>query len=173
MKNALEALKAIYDNLPMILAIIAVGGGIAIRIRKFLKMTKEEKAKLLKEQSDKIVELVKTQLLALVSEAESKWGGGTGKIKKSDVWKELLAQCSKVTDYIESGLIDKQLIDGLIDEAVTEMQKMIDTNQKAKEAIVGVPELKLEEGEPELQPEQGKPQEQSEPEEQDKEGDVQ
>lgn len=170
MKNALEVLKAIYDNLPMILAIIAVGGGIAIRIRKFLKMTKEEKAKLLKEQSDKIVELVKTQLLALVSEAESKWGGGTGKIKKSDVWRELLAQCSKVTDYIESGLIDKRLIDGLIDEAVTEMQKMIDTNQKAKEAIVGVPELKLEEGE--SQPEQGQPQKQTEPEEQDKEGDA-
>lgn len=136
MKNALEALKWIYDNLPMILAIIAVGGGIALRIRKFMKMSKEEKTQLLQQQSEKIVELVKTQLLALVSEAEGKWGGGTGRIKKSDVWKGLLAQCSKVTDYIESGLIDKKLIDDLIDEAVTEMQKMMDTNKKAAAAIV-------------------------------------
>lgn len=161
MKNALEVLKAVYDNLPMILAIIAVGGGIALRIRRFLMMTKEEKAKMLKEQSDKIVELVKTQLLALVSEAESRWGGGTGKIKKSDVWKALLAQYSKVTDYIETGLIDKQLIDDLIDETVTEMQKMIDTNHKAKEAIVGAELMALE---AELKQEL--------PEEQDKEGDA-
>lgn len=139
MKGILNTLNMIYENLPTLLAIGAVGAGIALRVRKFIRMAKKEKAALLKEQSEKIVELVKTQLLAMVSKAEIKWGGGTGKIKKSEVWEQLLAQCGKVTDYIELGLIDKQLIDDLIDEAVEGMQHIIDTN-KAAAAIVKEPE---------------------------------
>lgn len=140
MKGVLNVLNAVYENLPMLLAIGAVGTGIALRIRRFMRMEKEEKAALLKEQSEKIVELVKAQLLALVSKAESKWGGGTGKIKKSEVWEQLLAQCGKVADYIELGLIDKQLVDDLIDEAVEGMQHIIDTNKAAAAAIAKEPE---------------------------------
>lgn len=140
MKGILNTLNMVYENLPMLLAIGAVGAGIALRIRRFLRMAKEEKAALLKEQSEKIVELVKAQLLALVSKAESKWGGGTGKIKKSEVWEQLLAQCGKVADYIELGLIDKQLVDELIDEAVEGMQHIIDTNKAAAAAITKEPE---------------------------------
>ena len=140
MKGILNTLNMVYENLPMLLAIGAVGSGIVLRIRRFLRMAKEEKAELLKEQSEKIVELVKAQLLALVSKAESKWGGGTGKIKKSEVWEQLLAQCGKVADYIELGLIDKQLVDDLIDEAVEGMQHIIDTNKAAAAAIVKEPE---------------------------------
>lgn len=140
MKGILNTLNMVYENLPMLLAIGAVGAGIALRIRRFLRMAKEEKAALLKEQSEKIVELVKAQLLALVSKAENKWGGGTGKIKKSEVWEQLLAQCGKVADYIELGLIDKQLVDELIDEAVEGMQHIIDTNKAAAAAITKEPE---------------------------------
>lgn len=140
MKGVLNVLNAVYENLPMLLAIGAVGTGIALRIRRFMRMEKEEKAALLKEQSEKIVELVKAQLLALVSKAESKWGGGTGKIKKSEVWEQLLAQCGKVADYIELGLIDKQLVDDLIDEAVEGMQHIIDTNKAAAAVITKEPE---------------------------------
>lgn len=140
MKGILNTLNMIYENLPTLLAIGAVGTGIVLRVRKFIRMAKEEKAALLKEQSEKIVELVKTQLLAMVSKAESKWGGGTGKIKKSEVWEQLLAQYGKVTDYIEQGLIDKQRIDDLIDEAVEGMQHIIDTNKAAAAAIVKEPE---------------------------------
>lgn len=136
MKGILDALNMIYQNLPTLLAIVAVGAGIVLRIRKFVRMTKEEKAELLKAQSEKIVELVKAQLLVLVSKAESKWGGGTGKIKKSEVWEQLLVQCGKVTEYIEQGLIDKQLIDDLIEEAVEAMQQIIDTNRAAAAAIM-------------------------------------
>lgn len=140
MKGVLNVLNAVYENLPMLLAIGAVGTGIVLRIRRFVRMGKEEKVALLKEQSEKIVELVKAQLLALVSKAESKWGGGTGKIKKSEVWEQLLAQCGKVADYIELGLIDKKLVDDLIDEAVEGMQHIIDTNKAAAAAIAKEPE---------------------------------
>lgn len=143
MKNALAVLNAIYENLPMILAITAAIWGIALRVKRFLRMTKEEKEAMLKEQAEKIVELVKKQLLAMVSKAESKWGGQTGKIKKSEVWEQILEKCGKLTEYIEMGLIDKQLVDDLIEEAVKEMQHIIDTNNAAKQAITGV-ELAVE-----------------------------
>lgn len=70
MKGILNTLNMIYENLPMLLAIGAAGAGIALRVRKFMRMAKEEKAALLKAQSEKIVELVKTQLLAMVSKAK-------------------------------------------------------------------------------------------------------
>lgn len=37
MKNAALILKTIYDNLPMILTIIAIVAGIGIKVRNFLK----------------------------------------------------------------------------------------------------------------------------------------
>lgn len=42
MKNAALILKTIYDNLPMILTIIAIAAGIGIKVRNFLKQSKED-----------------------------------------------------------------------------------------------------------------------------------
>ena len=39
MKNAALILKTIYDNLPMILTIIAIVAGIGIKVRNFLKQS--------------------------------------------------------------------------------------------------------------------------------------
>lgn len=58
MKNAALILKTIYDNLPMILTIIAIVAGIGIKVRNFLKQSKEDQKKQLQEQADKVVELV-------------------------------------------------------------------------------------------------------------------
>ena len=144
MNSILMTLKWIYENLPLLLAIGATGIGIGLRIRKFIRMSKEEKEQMLKEQSEKIVELVQKQLLSMVSSAEEKWGDGTGVIKNSEVWEMLLKQYGKVADYIEMGLIDKQLIDDLIDEAVEKMQHIIDTNKAAAAVIKKQPELQKE-----------------------------
>lgn len=144
MTKAVEVLGAVYENLPAILAMAAIIFGIAIRVKRFIRMTEEEKKKLLKEQSDKIVELVGEQLLSMVSKAESKWGSQTGKIKKSEVWENLLAQYGKLTEYIEKGLVDKQLVDEMIDEAVKQMQHIIETNTAAKTAIIGTAEAVME-----------------------------
>ena len=53
MKNAALILKTIYDNLPMILTIIAIVAGIGIKVRNFLKQSKEDQKKQLQEQADK------------------------------------------------------------------------------------------------------------------------
>lgn len=135
MKNAALILKAIYDNIPMILTIIAIAAGIGIKVRNFLKQSKEDKMKQLQEQADKVVELVKESLLSIVSKAEKEWGSGTGTIKKSWVWEQLQAQQQKLTEYISEGLIDKDMVDDLIEAAVEELNTILKKNQKAAEAV--------------------------------------
>lgn len=135
MKNFLVALQAIYENLPMILTIIAVIIGIGIRVKRFLRMSAEQKKALLKEQADKIVELIRQQMLSLVTKAEKEWGGGTGKVKKSWVWEQLAQQYSMLMKYIESGLIDRAVIDKLIEDAVAELEHLRETNANVAAAV--------------------------------------
>ena len=135
MKNAALILKTIYDNLPMILTIIAIAAGIGIKVRNFLKQSKEDKKKQLQEQADKVVELVEKSLLSIVSKAEKEWGSGTGTIKKSWVWEQIQAQQQKLTEYISAGLISKDMIDDLIETAVDELNELKKKNQKAAEAV--------------------------------------
>lgn len=135
MKNFLVALQAIYENLPMILTIIAVIIGIGIRVKRFLRMSAEQKKVLLKEQADKIVELIRQQMLSLVTKAEKEWGGGTGKVKKSWVWEQLAQQYSMLMKYIESGLIDRDVIDKLIEDAVAELGHLRETNANVAAAV--------------------------------------
>ena len=135
MKNAALILKTIYDNLPMILTIIAIAAGIGIKVRNFLKQSKEDKKKQLQEQADKVVELVEKSLLSIVSKAEKEWGSGTGTIKKSWVLEQIQAQQQKLTEYISAGLISKDMIDDLIETAVGELNELKKKNQKAAEAV--------------------------------------
>lgn len=135
MKNAALILKTIYDNLPTILTIIVIAAGIGIKVRNFLKQSKEDQKKQLQEQADKVVELVKKSLLSIVSKAEKEWGSGTGTIKKSWVWEQIQAQQQKLTEYISAGLISKDMIDDLIETAVDELNELKKKNQKAAEAV--------------------------------------
>lgn len=134
-KNIIAGLKTIYENLPAILTIIAIIFGIIMETKKFLRQTKEEQQKQLKEQADKVIQLVKESLLSVVSKAEKEWGGGTGTIKKSWVWEQLQIQQAKLTEFISSGVISKELIDELIETAVDELNDLIKKNQRAAEAV--------------------------------------
>lgn len=140
MNNAALILKTIYDNLPMILTIIAIVAGIGIKVRNFLKQSKEDQKKQLQEQADKVVELVEKSLLSIVSKAEKEWGSGTGTIKKSWVWEQIQAQQQKLTEYISAGLISKDMIDDLIETAVDELNELKKKNQKAAEAVTPLEE---------------------------------
>ena len=134
-KNIIAGLKTIYENLPAILTIIAIIFGIIMETKKFLRQTKEEQQKQLKEQADKVIQLVKESLLSVVSKAEKEWGSGTGTIKKSWVWEQLQIQQAKLTEFISSGVISKELIDELIETAVDELNDLIKKNQRAAEAV--------------------------------------
>ena len=144
MKNFMAFLTAVYNNLPLILTIIAILFGIGVKVRNFLMQSSEEKKAQLKEQADKVVELVKEGLLSLVSKAEKEWGSGTGVIKKAWVWVQLQAQYDKLTDYITSGLIDQKVIDDLIETAVDELNELLKKNDKVVKAVEAVPTVVVE-----------------------------
>lgn len=135
MTNVLKVLQFIYDNLPMLLAIGAVGIGIAVKIKQFMKLSKEEKEAQLKAQGEQIVELLKKQLLAVVTKAEKEWGGGTGTIKKAWVWEQLTIQYNRLMEFIESGIIDKEVVDDLIEAAVDELNEQLTKNTKVAAAV--------------------------------------
>lgn len=140
MKNILTVVQAVYENLPIILAIIVAIIGIALRVKRFLRLTKEQKKEMLQQQADKVMELIKQQLLSIVTKAEKEWGGGTGKIKKSWVWEQLAAQYASLMQYVESGLIHKDTIDALIEEAVAELEHLRNTNDKVAAVVEPTPE---------------------------------
>lgn len=135
MTDVLKTLQFIYDNLPMLLAIGAVSIGIAVKIKQFMKLSKEEKEAQLKAQGEQIVELLKKQLLAVVTKAEKEWGGGTGTIKKAWVWEQLTIQYNRLMEFIESGIIDKELVDDLIETAVDELNEQLTKNTKVAAAV--------------------------------------
>lgn len=135
MTNVLKVLQFIYDNLPMLLAIGAVSIGIAVKIKQFMKLSKEEKEAQLKAQGEQIVALLKKQLLAVVTKAEKEWGGGTGTIKKAWVWEQLTIQYNRLMEFIEGGIIDKELVDDLIEAAVDELNEQLTKNTKVAEAV--------------------------------------
>ena len=135
MTNVLKVLQFIHDNLPMLLAIGAVSIGIAVKIKQFMKLSKEEKEAQLKAQGEQIVALLKKQLLAVVTKAEKEWGGGTGTIKKAWVWEQLTIQYNRLMEFIESGIIDKELVDDLIEAAVDELNEQLTKNTKVAEAV--------------------------------------
>ena len=142
MTNVLKVLQFIYENLPMLLAIGAVSIGIAVRIKQFMKLSKEEKEAQLKEQGEQIVALLKKQLLAVVTKAEKEWGGGTGTIKKAWVWEQLTIQYNRLMEFIEGGIIDKELIDDLIEDAVDELNEQLTKNTKVAAAVGQETEMK-------------------------------
>ena len=135
MTNVLKVLQFIYDNLPMLLAIGAVSIGIAVKIKQFMKLSKEEKEAQLKAQGEQIVALLEKQLLAVVTKAEKEWGGGTGTIKKAWVWEQLTIQYNRMMEFIESGIIDKELVDDLIEAAVDELNEQLTKNTKVAAAV--------------------------------------
>lgn len=142
MTNVLKVLQFIYENLPMLLAIGAVSIGIAVRIKQFMKLSKEEKEAQLKEQGEQIVALLKKQLLAVVTKAEKEWGGGTGTIKKAWVWEQLIIQYNRLMEFIEGGIIDKELVDDLIEDAVDELNEQLTKNTKVAAAVGQETEMK-------------------------------
>lgn len=142
MTNVLKVLQFIYENLPMLLAIGAVSIGIAVRIKQFMKLSKEEKEAQLKEQGEQIVALLKKQLLAVVTKAEKEWGGGTGTIKKAWVWEQLTIQYNRLMEFIEGGIIDEELVDDLIEDAVDELNEQLTKNTKVAAAVGQETEMK-------------------------------
>lgn len=128
MEIATKIISALCEAVPVIVALVALVAGVAARVKSFMALDAERKKEVFQEQADKVVDLIKSQLLSIVTKAEKEWGGGTGKIKKSWVWEQLAAQYTSLIQYVETGYISQTMIDALIEDAVSELEHLRETN---------------------------------------------
>ncbi len=129
MKSALAVLNFVRDNYIVILAIIATGVGVYLRVRDFLKKDADEQKKILESQADNLTAAINSGLLALVTSAEKKYGSGTGILKQSDVYNEVIKAFPSVIEYMESGVITADYIKKCIDRAVDEFNRLREQNK--------------------------------------------
>lgn len=108
----MEILKMIIENwLIFFVAFILVLSAVYAVLR-FLKLTP-------KQQLDK----VKTALLYMVTEAEKELKSETGRVKRSMVWEWLVERFPIITMFIT-----EEKYDELLDQALEEFRKMLETN---------------------------------------------
>lgn len=129
MKSALAVLNFVRDNYIVILAIIATGVGVYLRVREFLKKDADEQKKILESQADNLTAAINSALLALVTTAEKKYGSGTGILKQSDVYNEVIKAFPSVIEYMESGIITADYIKKCIDRSVDEFNRLREQNK--------------------------------------------
>ena len=110
----MEILKMIIENwLIFFVAFILVLSAVYAVLR-FLKLTP-------KQQLDK----VKTALLYMVTEAEKELKSETGRVNRSMVWEWLVERFPIITMFIT-----EEKYDELLDQALEEFRKMLETNSR-------------------------------------------
>ena len=128
MKSILAIGKFINDNYLTIIAMIMIIVGIVVKVKKFINQDREAQKEQLKDSIDNVLAFIKVILNDLVTKAEKTYGSGTGAIKKSFVYKELLRLIPSLEGYIIDGDITIEIIGDLIDEAVDELNKSAKRN---------------------------------------------
>ena len=128
MKSILAIGKFINDNYLTIIAMIMIIVGIVVQVKQFINQDREAQKEQLKDSIDNVLAFIKVILNDLVTKAEKTYGSGTGAIKKSFVYKELLRLIPSLEGYIIDGDITIEIIGDLIDEAVDELNKSAKRN---------------------------------------------
>lgn len=106
-------LQAINDNWGTIIIIIGLALLLIEKIKKYLKLSKEQKIEI-------ALEGVKQEMLKLMSDAEIQWKDykKSGQIKKSQVIKEIYTDFPELKRYMSE------------DELIEKIEKIIDDNMK-------------------------------------------
>lgn len=135
MKTSVQIAQFISDNYMSIILIAVIAIGIVVKVKKFLNQSAEVKKQQLKDEVTNITNYIKACLKDLVTKAEQKYGDGTGEIKRSEVYRELLRLIPSLENYIIDGDITTAIIGNLIDEAVDYMNRLSDSNPKIAETF--------------------------------------
>lgn len=111
----------IVDNWMIIVAACAVSGLIGWRVAAFLKL-------------DRSIQMnnVKEWLLWTVTEAERRFEAGTGKLKLRYVYDSFLVAFPWLGKAISF-----QIFSNLVDDALSSMRTILETNERAKEFVEG------------------------------------
>lgn len=112
-------MQFIVNNWYLIVAALAVIVATAIFVIKFVKLP-----------TDKQLVKVKEWLLYAVTMAEKELGGGTGKLKLRYVYDLFLSKFSWL-----ASVVTFEQFSLLVDEALEEMHKILETNNKVKQLV--------------------------------------
>ena len=100
-----------------------------VKIKKWNALSQEEKI-------DATLKILREQMLSYVSEAEKEFGVGTGKLKRSEVIKKIYKDFPHLNKVINQDELIKTL-DEYIDDSLVELKKLLESNEKFKEIILG------------------------------------
>ena len=128
MKGIINIANFISDNYITILALILIIVGIVVKVKKFFSQDREAQKEQLKDSVNNVLEYIKVVLNDLVVKAEKIYGPGTGVIKKSYVYRELIKIVPSLEEYIIDGDITIKVIGDLIDDAVDALNKSAKKN---------------------------------------------
>lgn len=111
----------IIENWYIILAVIAVLALAVVLIYRFFKLPSATQ-----------LQKVREWLLYAVTEAEKELGGGTGKIKLRQVYDLFVTRFTWLAK-----IIDFDLFSSMVDDALVEMRKLLETNEAVKALVEG------------------------------------
>lgn len=129
MEGIIKFLKLIEENWTLIITLIGLILGIYTKVKKYIKLSREEKINIALEQ-------VKSSMLSLVVEAEKEYKSDTGKLKRSKVLNEIYTKYPELKDVIKQEELEKEL-DDLIKESLEKMKEMLENNEEFKKLIYG------------------------------------
>lgn len=133
MKGLINICNFVNDNYITILALILIVVGIVVNVKKFFAQDRAAQKEQLKDSVGNVLLYIKAVLNDMVANAERIYGSGTGPIKKSHVYKELIKLIPSLEEYIIDGDITTELIGGLIDDAVDALNKSAKKNSNIGE----------------------------------------
>lgn len=119
--NTLTAAEFIHEYWYLIIAIIAIISMTSITIYNWFKLPNNEQ-----------IEQVKQWLLYAVAKAEKELGSGTGQIKLRYVYNMFIAKFPAVALFLTF-----EEFSNLVDEALQELQELIDKNSNIEALIKG------------------------------------
>ena len=119
--NTLTAAEFIHEYWYLVIAIIAIISMASITIYNWFKLPDNEQ-----------IEQVKQWLLYAVAKAEKELGSGTGQIKLRYVYNMFIAKFPAVALFLTF-----EEFSNLVDEALQELQELIDKNSSIEALIKG------------------------------------
>lgn len=119
--NTLTAAEFIHEYWYLVIAIIAIISMASITIYNWFKLPNNEQ-----------IEQVKQWLLYAVAKAEKELGSGTGQIKLRYVYNMFIAKFPAIALFLTF-----EEFSNLVDEALQELQELIDKNSSIEALIKG------------------------------------
>lgn len=121
LKNLLTFLN---NNWALIITIIGLGVGLYVKVKNYLKLSKEQKVDLALKNAAVI-------MLDLTMKAEDLYGSKTGQAKRSQVISELYAKFPVLAEVIDQKtLLEK--VDVMIDDALEKMKKILQSKAEGE-----------------------------------------